>query len=205
MGILTKRQSHRPAVGRIRHHPQGTRQGSQDMFGPRNPVEIAADRAEAIIGADRRIVKILDLLQHRIGRAAGKNIARDQQDRHPVHMRQSRRRHHIQRPRPDRGGDSHRPPPLHRLGIGNRGMGHRLLVLAAPGRQSLANPMQRLPQTRHVAMAENRPDTRDKPLAVFGHLHRKPFHHRLRGGQSHGRLADRCHAGSPMPLRASSQ
>ena len=47
------------------------------------------------------------------------------------------------------------------LGIGDRGMSHGLLVLATPGRQRLADPMQSLADAGHVAVAEDRPDARE--------------------------------------------
>ena len=195
--VLTERQTHRPAIRRIGHHPERPRQRGQDMFGARNAVEIPHHRAEAIVRADRPVVEILDLLQHRIGRAAGEDIARNDQQRQPVHMRQRRRRHDIRRPRPDRGRDRHRPPPLHRLGIGNRRMRHGLLVLAAPSRQRVAVGMQSLAHARDIAMPENRPDPVDEPLSLGRHLHRDIPHQRLRRRQP-----NRCHHFAP---RASSQ
>ena len=66
------------------------------------------------------------------------------------------------------------------LGVGDRGMRHRLLVLAAPGRQRVADAVQRLADAGDVAVAEDRPDALDEALAVLGHLHAQPAHHRLR-------------------------
>jgi hypothetical protein len=42
-----------------------------------------------VIGADRAIAPILDLLQNRIRGAVGKDIAGDRQDRQAVYMRQA--------------------------------------------------------------------------------------------------------------------
>ncbi len=81
------------------------------------------------------------------------------------------------------------PAPLG-LGIGDRGMGHGLLVLATPGRQRVANAVQGLADAGDVAVAEDRPHAFDEALALFGHLHREPLDHRLRGGQTN-RLAHR--------------
>ena len=99
--ILTKCQHDRTAIGRIGHHPHGARQGGQQMFRARDAVEIAADRAETIIGRNGAIAERFNLLQHRIGRAVGKHIPRNDQHRQAVGIGQRRRRHHIQRARPD--------------------------------------------------------------------------------------------------------
>ena len=53
--ILTERQRHRPAHRRIGHHPQGARQGGQNLLRPRDAVEIAAYGFEGIIGRNRAI------------------------------------------------------------------------------------------------------------------------------------------------------
>ena len=50
LGILTKRQYHRATACRIGHHRQRTRQSGQHMFGAADAVEIAADRAETVVG-----------------------------------------------------------------------------------------------------------------------------------------------------------
>ena len=65
------------------------------------------------------------------------------------------------------------------LGIGDRGMGHGLLVLATPGRQRLADPVQSLADAGHVAVAEDCPDAFDEALAILCHLNREPAHHGL--------------------------
>ena len=57
------------------------------MFGPRDAIEIARDRAEAVVRRDRAVVEILDLLQHRVGATVGEDIAADHEDRQSVHMR----------------------------------------------------------------------------------------------------------------------
>ena len=89
-----------------------------------------------------------------------------------------------------------RPAAALRLGVGDRRVRHRLLVLAAPGRQRVADAVQRLADAGDVAVAEDRPDALDEALAVLGHLHAQPAHHRLRGGQS-----DRPLMPSPPVLR----
>ena len=133
--VLAEGQRHRAAVGRVGHRAEGARQRGQQLLGPGDAVEIAADRPEAVVGADRAVAEILDLLQHRVGAAAGEDVAGQQQHRQAVHMGQRRGGHHVGRARPDRGGDRHRAAAAQLLGIGDRRMRHGLLVVAALGRQ----------------------------------------------------------------------
>ena len=202
LDVLAEGEDDRPGVLRIRHHAEGAGERGQKVLGPGDPVEVASDRSEAVIGGDRAVVEVLDLLQDRIGAAIGEDVARDQQDRQAVHVRERRSGDHVRRARPDGRGDGHRPLAPLRLGIGDRGMGHGLLVLAAPGRQGVADAVQRLADACDVAVAEDRPNAFDEPFALLGHLDREPPHHGLRGRET-DRLA---HAASSVaPLRASSQ
>ncbi len=186
--VLAEGEADRAAVGRVGHHPKRAGQGGQDMLGPADPVEVAHDGAEAVVGRHGRVVEILDLLQHRVGRAVGEDVAGDEEDRQAVHMRHGGGGDHVGRPRPDRGGDGHRLPPMLRLGIGDGGMGHGLFVLAAPGGQGVLVGVQRLTQAGDVAVAEDRPDAFDEAAAILGLLHGQPADHGLRGGK-----ADRGH------------
>ena len=76
-------------------------------------------------------------------------------------------------------------------------MGHALLVMAAPGRQGVARPVQRLAQPRHVAVAEDRPDPGDEGHARLGLLDSQIPHQRLGGGQPDG-----VHSAPPFPARS---
>ena len=75
LGVLTQRQRHRPAIGRIGQNLHGPPQRRHDLLGPGDPVEIARYGLETIIGRHRPVGKILDLLQHRVGPPVGKHIA----------------------------------------------------------------------------------------------------------------------------------
>ena len=189
--VLAESQRHRAASGGIGQHLQGARQGREQLFGAGNPVEIAGDRPEAVIRRNRGVLKILDLLQHRIRPAGGEHIAGQQQHRQPVGMGQRRRRHHVQGARPDRGGAGHHPPAPLRLGISNRRMRHRLLVMRAEGRQTITHGIQRLPQSGHISMAEDRPYAAEQRVAAIiggDALRREIAHQGLRRRQSdHGR------------------
>ncbi len=181
--VLAQRQRHRSARRRIGQHVHGARQRRDDLLRPRDAVEIARHRAEAVVGRDRAVREILDLLQHRIGAAVGEHVAGQQQHRQAVDMRDRRRRHHVGRARPDRRGAGHHAPPAARLGERDRRMRHRLLVVRPVGRQRVARRPQRLAERRHVAVAEDRPHAGEQRLAVFAALDAEVAHERLRHGE----------------------
>src|SRR5690606_20818285 len=93
----------------------------------------------------------------------------------------------------DGGGHRHRPPAAELLGIGDRSVRHRLLVVAAIGGQLVANGIKRFAQGSHIAMAEDCPDAGDERLAVLVQLRRDIARRGLGGGQS-----DRFHAALPV-------
>ncbi len=78
--VLAERQRHRAAIERIGQHLHGALQRRDDLLGPGDAVEIARDRAEGVVGRNRAVAEILDLLQHRIGRAVGEDVAGQEQD-----------------------------------------------------------------------------------------------------------------------------
>ena len=61
--VLAQGQRHGAAFGRIGQHIHGALQRRHDLLGPRDAVEIARHRPEAIVGRDRAVGEILDLLQ----------------------------------------------------------------------------------------------------------------------------------------------
>jgi hypothetical protein len=79
--VLAEGERHRPALGRIGQDRDRPVQGRHDLLGARNAVEIPRHRTETVVDADRSIPEVLDLLQNRIGPAAGEHVARDQQHR----------------------------------------------------------------------------------------------------------------------------
>ena len=118
-------------------------------------------------------------------------------------MRHPRRCHHIQRTGTDGGGDRHGAAAVLCLGIGHGNMGHGLFIMAAPGRQRIADAMQRLAKPRHVAVAKDCPDPGDKGLAVVVHLIGQIAHHGLCCGQPDGFSSG--HAAFLFAARARSQ
>ena len=157
LDILAQPECHRPAIGRVRQHRHCLRQSLKQLLWPGDPVEIAGNRAQAVICRDGAVGEALDLLQHRVRRAGGEDITRKQQHRQAVHMRQRRGSGKVGRAGPDRGGHRHHPAALLLLGIGDGDMRHRLLVMAAICRQLVTHAVQCLAEAGDIAMAEDGP------------------------------------------------
>ena len=87
------------------------------------------------------------------------------------------------------------------LGVGDRGIGHALLVVAAVGGEELALGMERLADAGDVAVAEDRPAAGDEGHALLVELVADVADGGLGRGQ-----ADGLHAAAPSCVpRASSQ
>ena len=102
---------------------------------------------------------------------------------------------HVRRARPDRRGAGHGLQPVERAGVAGGRVHHALLVAGqVVGQVRLTRGgrlQQRLPDARHVAVAEDPEGTRDQSsfhTVALAVLVRQEPHHRLRDGQSH-----RCH------------
>ena len=160
--VLAEREGDRPALGRIGHRGEGARQGGEELLGAGDAVEVTAHRPEAVVRAHRAVPEVLDLLEHRIGGAVREHVARQQQEREPVHVRGGGGGHQVGGTGADGGGHGHRAAPVRRLGEGDGGVGHALLVVAAPRRQAVAGCRQRLAEAGHVAVAEDGPYAGDE-------------------------------------------
>ena len=183
--ILRERERDGSAFGGIGEHAERLRQTAQQLFRARDPVPIAGHRTKTVVGRDRGVVEIFDLLQHRIGSAAREHIAGQQQHGQPIDVRQRRRGHHVGRARADRSGARHELTPLHRFGIGDCRVRHRLFVVRTMRRQYVAHAGQRFAEPRDVTVAEDREHARNQ-------RHGRTVEHGLLGDEvSHQRLAHR--------------
>ena len=126
-----------------------------------NPIEVAADRPEAVVRAHRPVPEVLHLLEHRVRGAVCEHVAREQQHGEPVHVGDGGRRHQVRGPGADGGGHRHRAAPVGGLGEGDRGVCHALLVVTAPGRHVVPDGVERLAEPGHVAVTEDGPHARD--------------------------------------------
>ncbi len=187
--VLAEGERDRAAISRVGEHDKRPRQRRNELFGANNAVEIARHRAEAIVGADRAVAEILDLLQHRIGAAIGEDIARQQQDGQAVDVSERGGGDHVGCAGADRRRARHHAPPTRGLGEGDRRVRHRLLIVSAIGRECLARRVERFAQTRDIAVPEDREHPREqrRDLAVdLGLLRREEADSRLGGGEAKG-------------------
>ena len=152
-------------------------------------------RAEGVAGLDVVAGRVLELLQHGAADPRGEDVAGQQQHRLAVRGRHGGAGQHVRRARPDRRGAGHGLEPVERAGVAGGRVHHALLVAGqVVGQVRLTRGgrlQQRLPDARHVAVAEDPEGSRDQPsfhTVALAVLVRQEPHHRLRDGQSH-----RCH------------
>ena len=98
---------------------------------------------------------MLDLLEHGIRQPVDEGVAGQQQHGQAVRVGDAGGGDHVGGARADRAGGDHDLPTALRLGEGDGGERHRLLVLAAPGRQFLLHGFERFTQAGDVAVAED--------------------------------------------------
>ncbi len=110
-------------------------------------------------------------------------------------MGERRRGDHVGGARSDRAGAGHHAPPPMRLGEGDRGVRHGLLVMRAQRRQAITDGVERFTETGDVAVAEDRENAGEERLLVAVDLSG------LRGEKTHQglrhRQPDRAHAALP--------
>ncbi len=83
--ILRKRNGHRAPLCRVGEHTHRMDERSHNLLWPGNAVEIAAYGTECVVCADGSIVRYLELLQHGVWLAVGKDIAGQKKHRDMVH------------------------------------------------------------------------------------------------------------------------
>ena len=159
--VLAEADEGRPAIGRIEHRRHRLRQRGDDLLRMGDAVPIARHGAKGVVHGGGRIVEMLDLLQHRIVPAVGKDVAGQNQDRQPVRHGAARGGDHVSGARTDRGERHHDLPAALRLREADRGQRHRLLVLPAPGREIVLHRLERLGEAGDVAVAEDREHARE--------------------------------------------
>ena len=184
--VLRERQRHRAALGRIGEHGDGARQGSQKLKRRDDAVEVTRNRTQTVGGRDVSVLEVFDLLQYGIRRTRDEDVARQQQHRQAIDVRRTGGCDEIGAARPDRRSHRHHAAAEVGLGVGDGGERHALFVVRTEGWESLLDRMQRLTQTGHIAMPENRPHTAKQRLrTVFREhfLRHQIAHQRLRHRQ----------------------
>ena len=167
--ILRKRQHHRAGVRGICEHPHGRRQRCQQRLGPTNPIEEPRHRPECIVHRRICLDGVLQLLQYRALPAGRVDVSRQQQDWEPVDRRQGSSGHQVHSSGADRRRHSQCRVPSRRLGIAGCHVYECLLIAALDERQRVAELIQCLAESGHIAVAEDPQRGRDQPGAVIRH------------------------------------
>ena len=153
--ILRQRQERRPAVRRIKHRGGGLRQRRNDLGWVGDAVPVSRHGLEGVVDRDGRVPEMLDLLHDRVRQPVGEGVAGDEQHRQPVGVRRSSGGHHVEGAGADRRRRDHDLPTPLGFGEANGRQRHRLLVLAAPGGETILNRLERLREAGDVAMPED--------------------------------------------------
>ena len=176
-------------VGGVGQHPEGGDHGAHQLLGADDPVPVAADGLEGVVGGDGQVVGLLHLLQHGVGLAAGIHVAGQHQQGDIVGGGGAAGGDHIGGAGAHRGRGHADLLALHLLGEGHGGLGHALLVLAVPDLQVLGLLGQRLAEAHHVAVAGNDKHAADEAVLHAVHLDELVLQETdqgLRHGQTNG-------------------
>ena len=189
LDVLRQREHDGAGVHRVGEHPHGRGQRGEQLLGPGDAVEEAADRAERVVDGHVGLQRVLQLLQHRALVPGGVGVAGQQQYRQPVDGGQRRAGDHVQRARADRGGHGQGGVAPAVLGEGGGRVYQGLLVAALDERHHVAELVQRLAEPGHVAVPEDAQGGGNQPaaLAVSDRvLPGQERHDGLGDGQPHG-------------------
>ena len=173
-----------------------------ELFRPADPVEEARHRPEDVVDGDVEGAGVLELLEHRVGHPVGELVGREEQHRDPVGRRERGTGDHVGRARADRRRHGHHLSAVARPAE-RRGGVHRPLLVAREVVGQVAEHVvalstvlalhlgleQRLPDTGHVAVAEDSEDSGHEPLldpVALGVLAGQELHECLGGGEPHG-------------------
>ncbi len=193
--VLRQRDRHRTGLGLVGEHPHATEQGVPQHLRTPDPLEEPRQRPEGVARLDVVAGRVLELLEHRAADPCGEDVAGQQQHGLTVRGRHGSAGQHVRRARTDGRGAGQGLQPVQRAGVPGGRVHHALLVAGQVVRQVRLTRggglQQRLPDPRHVAVAEDPEGPRDQPpfhAVALAVLVRQEPHHRLRDGQSH-----RCH------------
>ena len=161
--VLGQGDGDRSGLGHIGEGAHRIEHGAHQLLRPVDPVPIAGDGAEGVIGGVGVVVGNLDLLQHRVGLAAGKDIPWQKQDRNVVRRCRTCTGDHVQGPGADGTGHRHDLAPIVFLGEGSGGVYRPLLILRLVEGQLVPAVSEGLSDAHDTAVAEDAED----PLYEF--------------------------------------
>ena len=146
----------RPAQRRIGERNHCSWKGGQQLRGMDDPIEIARNRSETIVGGNCAVSGRFHLLKDRIRVSGNKDITRKEENREPIDVRQRRGSEKIGGSRSDGSRARHHPAPKVRFRVSDRSVRHRLFIMCAKVRQLVPILVESLPKTSHVAVSKNR-------------------------------------------------
>ena len=152
-----------------------------------DPIEEAADGAKAVVDADVRGDRVLELLKHRPLMPSGIVIGGEQEHRQMIDRRKRSARDHVGRAGADGRRARQRRRAVRGLGETDRGMHHRLLIARLVIGKVLAAFLECLAHPADIAVAEDAEHRRDQPASTaiaLAVLHLQVPHDRLRHGQA---------------------
>ena len=186
--VLREGERHRAGLGLVDEDAHRLQRRRHDLLGPPDPVEVARDRAEAVVHGDVTGRRILELLQHGVGPARGEDVAGEQQHGQPVHGREGGAGDHVRRPRPDRARARERPEAVAHPRVAGRDVHHPLLAARLVVGQELGVLVQRLPDPGDVAVPEDPEAAAEEAVldaVALDVLRGEEADERLRGSQPH--------------------
>ena len=162
LDVLRHGDADRAGVGGAGQNAHRIDAGGHQLFGALDAVPVFADGAEGVVRRRGNGVELLDLLQHRVGLAAGEGIAGKDEQRDAVRRRGAAGGDHVQRAGADRRRAGNDLAAVLLLRVGNRGVRHALLVVTLEVGQVVTALFERLADTDHAAVAEDAEDAFDE-------------------------------------------
>ena len=143
--VFGKADGHGPRLGGIGEHSHRSEEGTGQLLGTLHPVEPARHGPEGVVDRHIPAARVLELLEHRVRRAARKDVGRQQQHGEAVDGGKGGACDHVRRPRADRRRAGERREPVPHPGEADGDVHHGLLIAgrgsrgARPGRCSSAS------------------------------------------------------------------
>lgn len=189
LDVLRQREGDRAGLRRVGQDPHGVQRGRDQGLGAGDPVEVAGDRAQAVVDGDIARVRHFQLLEYGIGGAGREGVAGQQQDGEVVDGGEGGAGDEVGGAGADGRGDGVGGEPAGLAGVAGGRVHHGLFVAALEVGHRGAGLQECLADSGDVAVAEDAPGGGDQPVAfavALGVLAREEGDERLGGGKAAG-------------------
>ncbi|BDZ49675.1 hypothetical protein GCM10025867_19160 [Frondihabitans sucicola] len=193
LDVFGQGDRHGARLGGVGQHAQGSESDREELLGAVDAVEEARQRPERVGDLDARVVRLLDLLQDRVGHAGRERVAREQQDRQAVGRRQGGSGQQVRGTGPDGRGRGVGRAAAVQAGEADALVDHGLLVtrlvVGHETRLRVVDLLERLADAGDVAVPEDAEHPRDRTfadVAVDGPLVRQELDQSLADGHALG-------------------